>query len=550
MYDRKIKLIMNKTGLSYSESCDLLSKFNNNLNFCLNYIDSNQNITLDTINKENIKRSNNFNRSSNELHKNKNISPGIVYGNVSNASTIYGMDKFNTPRGHGFAAEYGNHLYDKITNMDVSNKVKLVGDDIDPNTGRIVKNGADRVVNGVNIQTKYCSSGSKCISECFDKGKLKYLNSDGTPMQIEVPSDKYDAAIKAMENRIKNGEVPGIKDPSKAKDIIRKGRFTYEQAKNIARFGTVESLTFDALNGAIIATNAVGISTVLTFATSIWNGEDFDVALKNAAHSGLKVGGTTFVTSVLSSQLSRAGLNSILVGSSEAIVSCMGPKALAMLVNAFRSGSNIYGAAAMKSAAKMLRGNTITAAASVVVLSSFDVADIFRGRISGSQLFKNIANTASSVVGGTAGWTGGAAVGSSIGSVVPGFGTVVGGILGGVAGSIAGGTVAGKISGKVLNEFIEDDANQMVKIIEEVFIQLAQDYLLNKKEAENITDKLQDKLTGKLLKDMFASKDKYKFAKNILEPLVENEARNRKRIQIPTNSQLTKGLRMALEEIA
>lgn len=471
-------------------------------------------------------------------------SAGITYGNISNASTIYGADKFNTPRGHGFAAEQANHLYDKISNQDFfgRGKVNLVGDDIDPNTGRIIKDGADRVVNGVNIQTKYCASGSKCISECFENGKLRYINADGTPMQIEVPSDKYDAAVKAMENRIKNGEVPGISDPSKAKDIVRKGHFTYEQAKNIAKFGTVESITFDAVNGAIIATGAMGISTVLTFATSIWNGEEFDVAVKNAAYSGLKVGGTTFVTAVLASQLSKAGLNSALVGSSEAIISIMGPKASAMLVNAFRSGGNIYGAAAMKSAAKMLRGNAITGAVSVVVLSSFDVANIFRGRISGSQLFKNVANTASTVAGGTAGWVGGATAGAALGSFIPIVGTAVGGAIGGILGSFAGGAAASKVSGAVLDEFIEDDANKMVKIVEEVFTKLAEDYLLNKREAENVIDNLKDELTGTFLKDMFASSNRKSFAKRLLKPLVEDEVKKRQKIKLPSNTELSNGL--------
>lgn len=38
------------------------------------------------------------------------VAAGITYGNVSNASTNYGMDKFNTPKGHGFAAERANHI--------------------------------------------------------------------------------------------------------------------------------------------------------------------------------------------------------------------------------------------------------------------------------------------------------------------------------------------------------------------------------------------------------------------------------------------------------
>ncbi len=131
-------------------------------------------------------------------------------------------------------------------------------------------------------------------------------------MQIEVPSDKYDAVVSAMEEKIKRGQVNGVTDPAEAKNIVRKGHFTYEQAKNIAKAGTVESLAYDAVNGAIIASFAFGVSAVLTFATSVWNGEDFDIALKNAAYTGIKVGGTAFVTSVLVSQLSKAGLNSAL----------------------------------------------------------------------------------------------------------------------------------------------------------------------------------------------------------------------------------------------
>ena len=109
-------------------------------------------------------------------------------------------------------------------------------------------------------------------------------------MQIEVPSDKYEAVIQSMENRIRKGEVPGVTDPEEAKNIVRQGHFTYEQAKNIAKAGTVESITYDAVNGTIIATSAFGLTAVLSFATSVWNGENLDIALKNAAANGIKVG--------------------------------------------------------------------------------------------------------------------------------------------------------------------------------------------------------------------------------------------------------------------
>ena len=450
---------------------------------------------------------------------------GNVYGNISNAATNYGIDKFSTPRGHGFAAERANHLYDIFHGKDSV----IAGDNN-------AKNGADRIVDGVNIQSKYCKTGAKCIKECFENDRFRYFNADGSPMQIEVPLDKYDDAVKAMAERIKKGQVPGITDPAKAKEIVRKGNFTYEQAKNIAKAGTVESITFDAANGAVIAAYSFGLSAGLTFAISLWRGEDVDVALESAAAAGLKVGGTAFLTAVVTSQLQKSVLNGAFKASSDAIVNLMGPKASQMLVNALRTGKNIYGAAAMKSASKLLRGNVVTAAASVVVLSSVDIINIFRGRISAAQLFKNITNTTATVAGGTA-----------LGSVVPVIGTAVGGFVGGLIGSFVGGSAANSVSSAVLDEFIEDDAKEMVEIIEEVFKDMAGEFLISQKEAEKIADILKDTIDGGLLKDMYASDYRYSFAREIMQPVFEQVTSEREKIILPQQEEMFNGIRMLLE---
>ena len=292
--------------------------------------------------------------------KNENLSggeiAGTILGSVSATSTAYSYDKFATPQGHGFAAEKANHMYDKIRGHDA----EILGDDNTPN-------GADRSVDGILIQSKYCMSGTKCINECFDKqGNFRYSG-----MQIEVPSDMYDEAVSTMQDKIRQGQVKGIKDPMKASEIIRKGNYTYQQAKNIAKAGNIDSIKFDAQNGIITGIYAGGISAAISFAVSIWNGENFDDAVINAGMSFLKVGGTSAVTSLCVSQLSKAGLNSFLVPTTDLIVKAIGPKASAVLANAFRSGQNIYGAAAMKSASKLLRGNLITAAISTAILSTF-----------------------------------------------------------------------------------------------------------------------------------------------------------------------------------
>ena len=263
-----------------------------------------------------------------------------------------------------------------------------------------------------------------------------------------------------------------------------------------------------------------------------------------AAYAGIKVGGTAFITSVLSSQLSKAGLNSALVKSSETVVRLMGPKASAVLINAFRNGAKpIYGAAAMKSAAKLLRGNAITAGITMVVLSSGDIINIFRGRISGKQLMKNLANTTGTVAGGTAGWMVGAAAGSAI---LPGAGTVIGGLVG----SLVSGSVAGKAISKVANTVAEDDANKMVNIIQEQFESIANEYLLNKKEAEKCVDRLSEKLTGNVLKDMFACDDRASFARDLIVPIVEKRASQRELIKLPSDEQMVDILKTIFEEIA
>jgi gas vesicle protein len=322
-------------------------------------------------------------------------------------------------------------------------------------------------------------------------------------MIIEVPADKYEAAIVAFEQRIKNGEVAGVEDPGKAKEIVKKGYFSYEQAKNIAKIGIVESLAFDTVNGVINASSTMSISAMLAFALAIWNGKGFDAALKSSIYLGIKLGGATYFTEVLSDHILSLGFNGIVSGGAETF-------------------------------SEVLIENAVTGAASVVVLSTVDIINIMRGRISGMQLLKNISNTACTVAGGTAGWIGGAAVGS----VFPFIGSTIGAFVGGLVGSFAAGTLAGRASNAILNKIIEDDANKMVQIIERQFIKICENNLLNQQEAENIIENLKSELSGGKLKDMYASQDRDKFAHDLLVKYMKREVRKRKRVTLPPHFML------------
>lgn len=464
---------------------------------------------------------------------------GTAAGVVGSSENYADNVVFGASRGHGFAAEKANHLNDVISGKDA----KIVG-------GDNAKNGADRLVDGVNIQTKYCNSGSKCISECFEDGTFRYLNSDGSPMQIEVPSDKYDSAVQAMENRIKNGQVPGVTDPELAKEIVRKGAFTYEQVRNIAKFGTIESLTYDAVNGIKLAGTAMGISAAVSFAVSLWNGEDWEKALESSCYVGLKVGGVAWVSSIITAQLGRTGVEQGLRGATDWVVQQMGPKAAAWIANGLRSGNSIYGAAAMNHVSKLLRGNIVTGVVTTLVISSVDFVRMFQGRCSGAQLFKNVASTASGVAGGTGGWMAGAAGGAAIGSAIPLIGTAAGGIIGGLLGAFAGGTAANAAASAILDEFIEDDAKEMLGIVERVFGELAFNYLLNNEEAKLVIDNFKSKDVPDFLRDMYASSDREAFARNEFESTIKDVAKNRKIVTLPTNKQLIQKAGEVIEELA
>lgn len=158
-------------------------------------------------------------------------------------------------RGNGYGAEYGNNTFDRLTGKEVVNAAQQLDEH-----GRQVKWGADRIVNDQNIQTKYYKTASESVGACFEDKQAKYLNPDGSMMQIEVPRDQYAQAQVEMQKRIDSGQVPGAKPGDSPDPYLRKGAFTYNQSFNIAKAGTLESLSVDIVNGVISSTYACGIS--------------------------------------------------------------------------------------------------------------------------------------------------------------------------------------------------------------------------------------------------------------------------------------------------
>lgn len=402
--------------------------------------------------------------------------------------------------GHGDAAEIMNTKLDNLSGKNA----KLIG-------GDNAKNGADRLVDGIEIQSKYCKSARSSVESAFNgsSGEYRYIDKNGRPMQLEVPKDQYDQAVEIMKGKIKNGQVPGVSEPSKAKEIVRKGNVTLAEAKNYTKFCTKESLKFDAMNGAVVAAGAFGVSFVINASMSYFRDGDLKKALKSSTIVSMKAGGTAFTTFVLSSQLQRIPqVNMFLQTAINFKFNSALGKAFA---NTIARPANISATTAANTA---LRSNVALMAATMAVTSSIEVFQMMRGQISGMQCVKNIFTNAAGVAGGL----GGAITGAAIGSVIPGIGNVVGGIVGGIAGGLGG----GNLMKKFMDKFIEDDLTKKQRIFFFQMMYLAMSFKLSENEAnefKNIIDNIlmtDNEFFGK----KFDIKDVQAYSNSILKPII------------------------------
>ncbi len=461
---------------------------------------------------------------------------GYISGNKRTINDIISQYKFSGKTGHGFAAERGNNLIDVVKGKTAT----VIGDNN-------AKNGADRKIVGKKgkvtlIQDKYYASAKQGIEACFQDGQFRYVDSDGVPMQIEVPSDQYEKAVELMATKIEEGAVPGVTDAAEAKTIVRKGSLSYNQAKNLAKAGTVESLAYDAANGIVSAGCAFGISALINYSLYRLNGVDRTEAIKKSSMEGLKSGAVVFGVNVVAAQLTKTGMMKLFVPTSEALIKAFGDDFAGVMIKAFAPGGVAVGENTVAYAAKLMRAQALTAGVTIIILSADDIYKLFQGRITVDQLIKNISVTTAGVVGGYVGWTVGVAIGSAI---VPGVGTTIGG----VAGSSIGGSLAGVGAEKALSLIIKDDAETMMAFVEDDFEQMSTDYMVTEDEADAITTKLEKKLAGENLKELFEQEDKEDYLRKEMRELFEEQVAKREKIEAPTDVEVRSSLVASLENV-
>lgn len=145
------------------------------------------------------------------------------------------------------------------------------------------------------LKNKYNSNGERCVDACLNYGELRFVNEDGSPISIEIPLDKYEEAIADFEDRIKEGMTHATLEP---KEILKRGAFTYNQAKIIANEGKVRGIEFFEIDGSVEVEHMLGMSGCIEYALSIWNGDSKNEALIKAILRSIKIYGDKFIESI------------------------------------------------------------------------------------------------------------------------------------------------------------------------------------------------------------------------------------------------------------
>lgn len=447
------------------------------------------------------------------LHQ-KGFNIGVGAAGVQAASpqfnAYYAENKnyMNGAKGHGYAAEYGNNAVDRFLFREVENAAQNLVN------GHQAKNGADRIVNGVEIQTKYYQSASETIGAVFENNQAKYIRSDGSQkmMAIEVPRDQYHQALEIMQKRIDDGQVPNVEPGENARDYVRKGYFTYEQSFKIAQSGTIESLAVDAMSGAVCCSQAAGISAIIVFAVAVWSGQSVENALKQSLGVGLKVLGTGTLVYTMTMQLSResfanlfAGKN-IVNGVSRGFYTVNNPifTLSENLATQIKSSALANGTIAKSLGLDTISGKQIVGGAvTAVVVFGPDIARALSGRISTKQLVKNATIGVAGIAGGALG---------QIFIPIP------------VVGPMIGGAISSFAAKKTMDRFIEDDAKEMFRILKEEFLDTTMLAGLSKEELEEVvTLTVGSKRISKELQKMYQSKNyRYYARESIMNTAIQD----------------------------
>lgn len=153
------------------------------------------------------------------------------------------------------------------------------------------------------LKSKYNSTGERCVDACLSYGELRYIDSEGSPIKIEIPCDKYEEALFDFFDRIKEGIT--TRNDIDPRDILKRGSITYNQARVLANEGKIRGIEIFDIDESVECEHILGTSGSVEYALSIWNGDSKEEALKKAVVRAIKVYGEDFLKELSLDELSN-----------------------------------------------------------------------------------------------------------------------------------------------------------------------------------------------------------------------------------------------------
>lgn len=413
----------------------------------------------------------------------------------------------NARQGHGYGAEYANTVVDRLLGKKVFNAAQNLDEH-----GRQVKDGADRMVDGVAIQTKYCDKPQTFLQSILNGDELRYLNSDGSPMMIEIPRDKYEGVVNALQRRIDNNEIKNITPGTDAKLYVKKGHVTYDQAIMVTKAGTLPSLLADAANGIVLGENSAMTSFITYYVLAIWQGSDSKEAFKGAFSSSMNGLKHSVIVNVVIMQLSRKEISFLansFIGKGKGIFEGENPvyKMSEYIADKIQCSALAQTDIGKSLGLDDLKGYQVFG--SIVTITAIygpDVLKMIEGKISGRQLFKNAAITTAGLVASK--FVVKAAV-ALLDVESGGFASAAIGVVSGMLGSYT--------AKKVLDQYIADDAVQMFIVLKEEFIDIIMQIQLTDAELDFVVKStIGHEDIAEILEQMYASGDERAYAHDLV----------------------------------
>lgn len=163
------------------------------------------------------------------------------------------------------------------------------------------KNGPDLIVSGKEVQVKIYKDLKSLLNSLLINKQLRYLDAAGKPMEIRVPKGMGTQLINALNVKFPNG-VKGVMPNAFVKECM----YTYNQMVSICEFGTVDSITYDALTGSINCAYPFGISFVIEYFLQTVQGVKKETAVAKALWKAAGESTFTILSYILVMQFGRS----------------------------------------------------------------------------------------------------------------------------------------------------------------------------------------------------------------------------------------------------